>query len=197
MLKKLGLLALCGVSAFAMHSAELNVNDKDLEVGVKVDMGQFNDAAEPDTIFLGARFLHGSEENSDASNSYNLDDFYEVNFLMQKKIESTDLVIGLGVKLNGTKDYSTFPLGVEASYKLPVGDTMPLFLNGSIYYAPEVLSMQDAEDFLEYRVGLNLEVIKNGSVVLGYRSIDTNYKDNKGGDFNYNKSPYLGFKFAF
>ncbi|WP_321778883.1 YfaZ family outer membrane protein [Sulfurimonas sp.] len=199
MLKKIGLLALCGVSAFAMHSVELNINDKDLEFGVKVDMGQFNEATDPDTVFLGAKLLHGSKDHSDAKSSSDLNDYYEVNFLMQRKVKSTDLVIGLGVKLNGTKNYNTFPLGAEASYKLPFGDTMPLFVNGSIYFAPEVLSMQDAKNFLEYRVGLDLEVIKNGSVTLGYRSLDTNYISGKGysDDFNYNKSVYIGFKFAF
>ncbi|WP_324171162.1 YfaZ family outer membrane protein [Sulfurimonas sp.] len=197
MLKKIGLLALCAASAFAMHTVELNINDKDLEFGVKIDMGQFNEAADPDTVFVGAKLLHGSKENSDASSNRSLNDYYEFNFLMQRKVKATDLVIGLGVKLNGTKNYNSFPLGAEASYKLPFGEKMPLFLNGSIYYSPEVLSMQDAKNFLEYRVGLDLEVIKNGSVTLGYRTIDTNYVKEKGGDLNYNKSVHMGFKFAF
>lgn len=197
MLKKIGLLALCGVSAFAMHTVELNINDKDLEFGAKVDMGQFNEATDPDTVFLGAKLLHGSKENSEASASGDLNDYYEVNFLMQRKVKETDLVIGLGVKFNGAKNFNSFPLGAEASYKLPFGNKMPLFVNGSVYYAPEVLSLQDAKNFLEYRVGLDLEVIKNGSVTVGYRKLDTNYLEDKGGDFNYNKSVYIGFKFAF
>ncbi len=197
MFKKLGLLALCGASAFAMHNVELNINDKDLEVGAKLDMGQFNDTTEPDTVFVGIKYLHASEEHSGIEKSSNINDYYEFNFLMQRKVEATDLVIGLGVKLNGTKDYNTIPLGAEASYKLPVSEQMPIYLNGSVYYAPEVLSLQDAKNFLEYRVGVDVEVIKNGSVTLGYRSLDTNYKSDKGGNINYNKSVYAGFKFSF
>lgn len=197
MFKKLGLIAVCAASAFAMHTAELNINDKDLEFAAKIDMGQFNDTVEPDSVFLGAKILHADEEHSDLSSSSDIHDFYEFNFLMQRNVEATDLVIGLGVKVNGTKNFSSIPLGVEAAYKLPVSDKMPLYLRGCVYYAPEALSMQDAKNFLEYRVGVDLEVIKNGSVVAGYRLLDTNFEKNKGGDVNYNKSFYVGFKFAF
>ena len=197
MLKKLGLLAVCTASAFAMHTVELNINDKDLEFAAKVDMGQFNDTVEPDSVFIGAKIFHADEEHSDLSSSSEINDYYEFNFLMQRKVEATDLVIGLGVKVNGTKDFSSIPLGIEASYKLPALEKMPIYIRGAVYYAPEALSMQDAKNFLEYRIGADLEVIKNGSVIAGYRSLDTNFEKTKGGDVNYNKSFYVGFKFAF
>jgi len=197
MFKKLGLLAVCAASAFAMHNVELNVNDKDLEFGAKIDMGQFNENVEPDTVFVGAKILHGSVDNSEFTSSSDMQDYIEANFLMQRKVEATDLVIGLGVKFNATKNFSSVPLGAEASYKLAFSDKFPLYLRGAIYYAPEVLSMQDAKNFLEYRAALDLEVIKNGSVTLGYRSLDTNYDSTKGGDINYNKSVYVGVKFSF
>lgn len=197
MFKKLGLLAVCAASAFAMHNVELNINDKDLEFGAKVDMGQFNDTVEPDSVFVGAKVLHGSVDNSEFSSSSDMQDYYEINFLMQRKVEATDLVIGLGVKLNGAKNFSSVPLGAEVSYKLAFSDKFPLYARGAIYFAPEVLSMQDAKNFLEYRAALDLEVIRNGSVTLGYRSLDTNYTATTGGDKNYNKSVYVGFKFGF
>lgn len=197
MFKKLGLLVVCAVSAFAMHNVELNVNDKDLEFGAKIDMGQFNENVEPDTVFVGAKILHGSVDNSEFTSSSQMQDYIEANFLMQRKVEATDLVIGLGVKFNATKNFSSVPLGAEASYRLAFSDKFPLYLRGAIYYAPEVLSMQDAKNFLEYRAALDLEVIKNGSVTLGYRSLDTNYDSTKGGDINYNKSVYVGVKFSF
>lgn len=197
MFKKLGLLAICAASAFAMHNVELNVNDKDLEFGAKADMGQFNENVEPDTVFVGAKILHGSVDNSDFTSNSQMHDYVEANFLMQRKVEATDLVIGLGVKFNATKNFSSIPLGAELGYKLAFSDKFPLYLRGALYYAPEVLSMQDAKSFLEYRASLDLEVIKNASVTLGYRSIDTNYTSSTGGDKTYNKSVYVGVKFAF
>ncbi|MDY0233045.1 MAG: YfaZ family outer membrane protein [Sulfurimonas sp.] len=196
MLKKLGLIALCTASAFAMHSIELNINDKDLEFGAKVDMGQFNDAVDPDTVFVGAKILHADEKHSDFRSNSDMNDYYEANFLMQRKVGNSDLVIGLGVKFNGTKNFSSFPLGVEATYKI-LGGAIPLYIKGVVYYAPEILSLQDAKSFLEYRASLDVELITNGYVTVGYRSIDTNYDGKKGGDMNYNKSAYIGVKFAF
>lgn len=196
MFKKLGIIALCTASAFAMHTIELNINDKDLEFGAKVDMGQFNDTIDPDTVFLGAKILHADEKHSDFDSNSDMSDYYEANFLMQRRVQATDLVIGLGVKFNSTKDFSSFPLGAEATYKILDG-AIPLYVKGAVYYAPEILSMQDAKSFLEYRIALDAEVITNGYVTVGYRSIDTNYDSKKGGDINYNKSFFLGVKFGF
>ncbi len=201
MLKKLSLIAVCAVSAFAMHNAEININDKDLEIGARLDMGQFSDNTEPNTVFVGAKFLHGNEDHSDLSRN-TIHDYSELNFMMQRNVDTSGLAIGLGIKLNHTeasgKSFTSIPLGVEASYKLPVGDVTPLYIGGSLYYAPEVLSLEDAQNFLEYRVNFDIEVIKNGRISLGYRSIDTNY-DLAGGtsNINYNRSVHIGFKFAF
>lgn len=193
MLKKIGLVALCAASAFAMNSADININDKDLELGAKFDMGQFNDNVEPDTILIGARYLHGDEDNSDVND---VDDYYELSFLMQNQMGNEDLTLGLGLKLNSTKDYSTVPLGVEAKYHVPADTGIPIYVNLGLYYAPSVLTMQDADKYLEYRAEADFEVIENGRVTLGYRVMNTDYDDERG-DVEYNKSMYIGFKFAF
>jgi len=193
MLKKLSLISASAISAFAMHTAEINVNDTDLEIGAKLDIAQFNNTTEPDTIFTGVRFLHATDKNSDFAKG-TIKDFYELNFLMKREVSTSPLAIGLGVKLNHTESFTTIPLGVELSYELPAGDVIPLYLSGSLYYAPEVLSMENAKNFLEYRVSFDMEVIEHGNITVGYRSIQTNYVAR---DMSYNKSAYIGFKFAF
>ncbi len=201
MLKKLSLIAVCAVSVFAMHNAEININDKDLEIGARLDMGQFNETTEPNTVFIGAKFLHGNEDHSDLTRN-SIHDYTELNFLMQREIDTSGLAVGLGFKLNHTESnnnsFTSIPLGVEASYRLPISDVTPLYIGGSLYYAPEVLSIDDAKNFLEYRVNFDIEVIKNGRISLGYRSIDTNYDVNGNtSNVNYNRSAHIGFKFAF
>ncbi|MGD9718290.1 MAG: YfaZ family outer membrane protein [Sulfurimonadaceae bacterium] len=197
MLKKLALLGAAAASAFAMHSAEININDKDLELAGKIDMGQFNHTVDPDTVFIGAKFLRADGDNSDPE-VHDLEEFYELSFLMQRNIKESGLAIGLGVKANHTEDFTSFPLGIEARYKLPLTNVVPLYLGGSLYYAPQVLSMDDARDFLEYRATLDIEVIENGNITLGYRKIETNYEiAGHRHDFTYNKSAYVGFKFRF
>ena len=200
MIKKIGLSALCAVSAFAMHNVELNINDKDIEIGAKLDMGQFIDSVEPDTVFVGGKFLHGDEDHSDVDDGdvrNSVDDYAEMNFMLKRTIENTGLSIGLGVKLNYTKDFASVPLGAEVSYKLPVGGPIPMYIGGCIYYSPAVLTMQDGDNYFEGRFEFDAEVIKNGHAIVGYRKIDTNYDSGHGGDVVYNQSPYVGFRFAF
>ncbi|NPA60605.1 MAG: hypothetical protein GXO30_09140 [Epsilonproteobacteria bacterium] len=194
MFKKIGLLALCSISLFAMHSVELNINDKDLEIGAKIDMHQFSDTTKEDSVHIGFKFLHADKSHSDLSSSADMHDYYEMNFLMKREIESTDLTIGLGVKINGTESYMSVPIGVEVGYKLPFSSSMPMHIDGAIYYAPEVLSMRDAKSFLEYRLNFEVEVIENASVILGARSLETDYVNK---DIRYNSSVYLGFRFSF
>ncbi len=199
MLRKLLLIAATVISAFALHTAEININDRDLELGAKFDIGQFNDGIEPDTIFFGGKILNGQKENSKVENGGSLTDFdpyFEVNFLMKRAIGNMGLSVGMGAKLNYTKDFSSLPLGLEFDYCILTKELVPMFVYGSVYYAPGSLSSHDAKDFLDYRMSFDIEMIKNGRVTIGYRNINTNYKTAIG-NVVYNDSFYAGFKFAF
>ena len=191
-------------SAFAMHGVDININDKDVEFGANLDVGQFVNTVEPNTVFVGGRYLKGNEAHSDFTSNSN--PYYEANFLMKKPISGSDFTVGLGMKLNYTQcdangktlHFTSIPLGLEVGYKLPVSTPVPVYLGGEIYYAPEVLSMNDAKNFLETRINFDIEVIQNGKVTLGYRTIDTNYNDSGNTlNKNYNRSAYAGFKFNF
>ena len=198
MLKKLSLIILSVVSAYAMHSGEININNKDLEIGAKFDLGQFNNAVEPDTMFVGAKFVNADGDHA-TDNPNELDPYFELNFLMMQAVGNQGMSVGMGAKVNFTKNYLAIPLGLEFAYKIPVIDFVPMSLNGSLYYAPSVLSMRDADSYLEYRISYDVEVIKNGFITIGYRNMDTNYENINGNrvDFTYNESFYVGFKIGF
>lgn len=198
MLKKFTLLACSATAVFAMHSAEININDKDLELGAAFDIGQFNDTVEPDTTFLGFNFLKGSDEHS--ADDADVENLYEANFLMKREVADSGVTFGIGVKANYSKvgdiTFSTLPIGLEVGYTFPV--EIPVYLGANLYYAPESLAFSDAESYLEYRLEVDVEVIERGSIVVGYRNIDTNVEINtRNEDVNFNKSAYFGFKFAF
>lgn len=204
MLKKIGLLVVTTVSVYAMHSLEININEKDLEFGLNVDMGQYNRGVEPDTTFVGVKYLKASDDNSanEDGEIVDLKYFLELNFLIKQEINSTGLKVGLGIKTNFSKvnDYTfmSIPIGLDVSYELPLKNFIPVEVGAELYYAPESLCSSDAISFLEYRVGANFEVIERGSIFVGYRNVDTNYeasaiKEN----ITYNKSGYFGFKFEF
>jgi len=197
MLKKTTLIALYAASAFAMHSGEININNKDLEIGVKFDLGQFNTAIEPDTMYVGGKFINADGDHA-TDKPADLDPYFELNFLMMRAVGNQGMSIGMGTKAAFSEHYLAIPLGLEFAYELPVTDFVPMYLHGSLYYAPSVLCMSDADSYLEYRISYDVEVIKNGLITLGYRNIDTNY-DNSGSkvDFTYNDSFYVGFKIGF
>lgn len=191
MLKKITLLAASAAAAFAMNSAGININNEDLELNANLDIGQFNENVEPETMFVGVRFL-----DADNSNTINDDALYEVSFLMKREMGESGLNIGLGVKANYTKDYTTLPLGITFEYGLPAVKVIPMALRADVFYAPKVLSFSDAEKYFEYRLEYDAEVIEHGHVIVGYRHIRTDYDDGRG-DFTYNASAYVGFNFEF
>jgi len=194
MLKKLSLIALSTVSVFAMHNAEININDKDLELSAKFDLGQFSNTVEPDTTYIGFSYINGHEDNSNV----NVNSYVESNFLMKNEIENTGVIFGIGVKANYTKingdKFITIPLGLELGYSLPI--QVPISLSTKLYFAPESLAFSRAKSFLEYRFDASVNVIEKGSLVLGYRNIDANI-ENRRGTQTYNQSLYFGFKFSF
>ena len=199
MLKKLTLITACAVSAFALHNAEININDKDLEVGMKFDVGQFNDAVEPNTMFIGGSFF--SPDSTHSTNELNsIDPYFEGNFLMIREIGNMGMSLGMGLKVNYTKvdnkDFSALPLGLEFGYKIPAPKLVPMSIKGSVYYAPQVLSFLDGKDYLEYRIHYDVELIENAGLTVGYRSMNTSF-ENISGTLNYNSSWYFGFKVKF
>jgi hypothetical protein len=198
MLKIFALITFGWVSLFALHTAEININQDDLELRGNLDIGQINYSVEPNTTFVGVRLVNGDEAHSDREGAKN-GSYVDINFLLKNQTPVRGLSFGLGVKVNYadsfSQDFVSIPLGIEAIYRLPISSSIPIYIGGSIYYAPSVLSLADASDFLEYRLNLDIAVIKNGYITIGYRSMDTDYETI--GDYNYNSSGYIGFKFSF
>jgi len=198
MLKKLGLLSLSAAAAFAMHTFEININDKDLGVSGKLDIGQYNHNIEPGTTFIGAKVLKGSTDHSDIESG--IKPYFEVNFLKTRNVGGNGLELGMGVKANYTDNdagsYMTIPLGLEAIYTFPGNLAVPVVVSAKGYYAPEVLSMEEAKGYYEMILNARFEVIENGLIVLGYRHMTFTDKSSDT-NFAYNKSAYVGYKFAF
>lgn len=198
MFKSALLLTVGAMSAMAMHQAEININNTDIEAGFRFDMAERNYAFDPETYMLGFHILAGDEDNSDDLGN-DIEPLLEANFLLQNYVGSNkNLRFGMGIKFEYTAyndfTYMSLPLGVEASYRLPINTSLPIRIGGTFYYAPEVLAFDDAKHYREARVYLDLEVIRYGSLTFGYRSIDTDFEQ---GDATYNRALYAGFKFAF
>ena len=198
MLKKIILLLFTSLSLFALNTAELNINQKDLEVGLKFDVGQFNENVEPQTMFVGMKMLIPDVSNS-SDNLHSIDPYFEGNFKIMRPVGDNGLSFGVGFKLNYTqvndKSFMSLPIGLEVSYELPFPELIPMFIETSVYYSPQVLSFLDAKDYVAYRINYNMEMIENVRLKIGYRNMNTHYL--KQGKLNYNNSLYLGVMIAF
>lgn len=196
MLKQAALSLCAAAPLLAFHVAEININEKDFEGALKFDMGQFNETLMPDTMFFGFSYIKGSEDHSDVDDTEGL---VGASFLMQRPLGAHDaLTLGMGLKYHYTKigdvGFSAIPIGMELKYALPVDIAMPLYVGGTFYYSPEVLSFDEAKNYIEYRAYADAEVIERGHLVVGYRNIDTNFD---AADVDYNHSWYFGFRFQF
>ena len=196
MLKKLLLIITITSTLFGFHTAELNINDKDFEGKLRFDIGQFNQTVMPDSLFFGIGYIKGSEDNSDFRDT---DGLVEAAFLMQRPFGTNEnLLVGMGIKYEysrvANEDFSALPLGLELRYLLPFDTGVPMYVSGLFYYSPEVLTFNDAKNYIEYRANFDIEIIERGHLLVGYRNIDLNFD---AVDMNYNRSWYLGFKFQF
>ncbi|MDD5052448.1 MAG: YfaZ family outer membrane protein [Sulfuricurvum sp.] len=195
MLKKLILCALISSGAFAAHQIEANVNSRDVEGAIRLDMGRMGNAIEG--TYIGARFLNGDNNNS--TTIINPKPLMEVSFLVQRPVRGVQgLNLGLGVKGEYTtfdgNSYAAIPLGIEAELLLPLNTPFPFYLGGAFYYAPSVLSFKDGDAYWENRIHLDMEPIDNGRIEVGYRKINTDLKNQ---NITYNSAWYFGLRLDF
>jgi len=195
MLKKLALLSALTASAMAMHTAEININEKDIEANLLLDMGQFNQSIDPDAVFVGFGYLKGNTDHSDPKGIDN--GIFSGQFKVQQEI-AEGLEIGVGLKFIAAKEldknFFAVPIGGEVRYTFPLDIQTPLYVGGLFYYSPEVLSFDNGKNYIEYRVNAGVKLMDRAALEIGYRNIDLNFNQ---GDLTYNESVYFGLKFSF
>ncbi len=197
MLKKMIMLVVSASSAFALHYAEVNINNVDVNAKVSMDMGQFNQVIEPDTTFWGLEYTNGSPSHS---NGYDKNGgMGDVFFLMMRPLGNLeDLRVGLGMKLVFTQlnksNFLALPFGLEVEYRLPFDLPVNFYLGANGYASPEVLSFESAKNYFSYNANFDIEVIERARLSVSYKAQHTNFIDF---DALYNRAVYFGVKFGF
>ncbi len=201
MLKQLLLgTLLLSSTANAMHEFELNLNNKDVDLHLGLDMGQFNDNIEPDSFMVKARIMKGDQDHARLPQQQDTNILGEVGFVVQStSAMAPGLLMGMGIKLTYTpldkQSISALPIGVVTDYTLPLDIVIPLHVGGQFYYAPEVLAFEQSTSYMEYQANFDIQLMERGLVTMGYRGIDTPTKDQH--NTYYNRSYFVGFKFKF
>lgn len=195
MLKKLFLtIVVAASSVYAAHQLEVNVNDREIEGGIRIDMGRMGSMS---NTYIGAKFLNGDNNNS--KTIQDPDPLWELSYMAQGYVTGVPgMKLGLGVKgVRTTIGHQTFmalPLGAEAELRLPLNTPFPFYLCGALYYAPSVLAFKDGDEYLETRIHLDAEPIQNGRLEVGYRIIDTDLTHQ---NITYNDAWYFGLRLDF
>jgi hypothetical protein len=91
-------------------------------------------------------------------------------------------------------------LGFLFSAAFTIPETMvpiPVDFSFNISMAPEPLCFLDSDRYMDFRASLDLGVVKNAAVILGYRYIETRLEQDHG---NWEKSDgmlFIGYQLKF
>lgn len=195
MLKKLFLTVLIATSSvYGAHQLEVNINDREVEGGIRIDLGRTGSMS---NTYIGAKFLNG--DNNHSKTIQETDPLFELSYMVQGWVQGVPgLKLGLGAKAVrttiGNQTFMAVPLGAEAELRLPVNASFPFYLCGALYYAPSSLAFKDGDEYLETRIHLDAEPIRNGRLEVGYRIIETDLTQQ---NITYNDAWYFGMRLDF
>ncbi len=152
-------------SSAPLLAAELDFNVSDDALNLRFANGGDN----------GARIDYGLLYNEDA-------DVYIGNIGLHMVdnagSETSPVIFGLGGKLlfldSEIEDGGAIALGAFVRYNFPGANRFAVA--GSLHYAPSVTAFSDMERYLEYEIRGEYEILRNGSVYLGYRLVETRFE---------------------
>ena len=89
------------------------------------------------------------------------------------------LELGVGVKVYAMEvakfDVTAIPLGGHFRYAPPGMNR--LFLRGALFWAPEIVTLYDGDEFVHSSVKLGYEILPTADVYVGYRDISIDIKN--------------------
>jgi hypothetical protein len=174
-MKKLISAVLIAGSLFADNFANIQITDKTVMVE-----GQGQVSYSQPVYVRGGYLINSGKE-----------DFFYGGIKSEGQVIGVDMPVKFSLMLDfvHTTDNSALPIGIGASSY--IGDiSLPVFIRGEFEYAPAVLSFEDADKFMKYKIETGVRFIENGEVFVGYRNISFD-------DYTYNSNVYAGVGFIF
>ncbi len=172
-------------TVYAENSIGIDINRNDVEALASINVNALADYANGTTYILDANYLR-----SDGNN------MTRIGFSGQNRLQGIEgLTLAFGLKGVFASNFLAFPLMAKATYALPLKDSIPnTSLSISLAYAPSVLSFRDADNYSDFRLEADMEIISNIHLFTGYRNISTNHNHY---DQTFNNSFYGGLKLSF
>jgi len=182
---------LVGSSLYGKNSIGININNDDVELQSSIDMNSLADYATGTTYLLDINYLHIGKPSSN---------LLSVGFSGQNSLQGVQgLKLAFGAKLIFANEYAALPLMAKVAYTLPLALEIPKTdIIASYAFAPSVLTFRDGDNYSEFRLEGDVEIIPNVHIFAGYRNIDTDYQiGNLTLDREFNESFYAGLKLTF
>jgi opacity protein-like surface antigen len=108
------------------------------------------------------------------------------------------LKLGIDLAVNGGRtansdDVLAFGVGLLTQYSPPA--LAGFGVDAHFVYSPEIFTYKDSEDYLEWGVGVNYQVLPNAKITLGYQDIQVKLKN--AGNHDLDNTVRVGVIFTF
>jgi len=187
---------------FAQSGVGINVNKNDLEVEGTLDSRNLAVLQNSSTVYLGDfNFISIDDDNTKSK-------LIGAGFGATNKLEGVEgieLTFGAKLILSHVKDnrkdidkwFSALPLMGMIKYTFPplMFNIPPISIEGKALYAPGALAFGDSDNYSEFRVSVDMEMIENVKVYAGYRNIVTGYPTDT--NYLFSNGFYGGLKFTY
>lgn len=112
------------------------------------------------------------------------------------------LIFGIGGKAfvidpKGTNTSSGIAAGLGAHFRYTWPDYNRFGIGGELYYAPNIVSFQNVDHYLQFGLRAEYEVLRNADVYVGYRYISAAFGTPSDGTHTLDSSFVLGMSLTF
>jgi hypothetical protein len=178
------LLTLCTLSSNVLFINSVHANIFDLALSNKTALLTLSnsDTSQANRVLKASYFHHEDDA-----------DMLDVSFLVGDTSKEDTFLLGgkiYYINLNNTHGYG-LALGAEAEFNL----APQLYLQGQAYYAPQVTSFTDVENYREVELRIAYDIIPQASISLGYRNAKVNLENGASDKFQDSAFVAISLKF--
>lgn len=84
-------------------------------------------------------------------------------------------------------------IGGKIRYVFP--SAAPVAILGEVFYAPEITSISDFDELIEFRLGVELEITPSAMAYIGYRKLEVTSDNNF--EYEFDDAAHVGVRFEF
>jgi len=168
-------------TAAAADSLDINLHDEAMRIsfavspparrGLEMELGHYFNEGDQSITHLG---LQVSGENWSKSGVFDIGMGGRIVYVKADPLDEAALAIGARVRFSPVQR---------------VG------FGGSIYYAPKIVTFLDGEDYQEFSLSVDYQVLPQAFVYVGYRNIEVDFEDVA--DVEFDDEVHLGMRIAF